>query len=737
MAEQRNQTEKGPRRFRRPIAVIVSRFPLITETFILREIIELERQGQPVVLVSMIREDQRVVHPETHEWTDRVIHAPFLSSRVVAAFLRACIRSPLLIGGLLSWIVVRSIASPRMLSRSLLLLPQATFFAERIAAQDIRHLHAHFATFPATIAHIVSKLTGASYSFTAHAHDIFVNRRLLREKVGAAAFIRAISTFNKAFLDNLYPREAAQKISVVHVGIEPGNYARDRNAVESARQTGSILCIAALKPYKGIPFLIEACRLMAAEDVRFSLDIIGSGPLHARIDEQIAAAGLGSRVRLLGPMPQDRVATAIRACELFVLPSVIAADGQMEGIPVALMEAMAAGKPVIGTSISGIPELIDDHVSGLLVDPANPRQLAQAMTTLLGNPEMREDLGLAARRKIEEEFTLEKTAKSVLDLIDRHNPPVSLEDVDSSDEVFDPSASYGVVKSHRGSDSAVYELIESRERECSRLIVKRHLSREGESRPPDLRSAEEYELLRRLHTHLSGSAGQDPVSVSVPRPLMLDRVNATLSMTRMEGAALDSIIRNARSGHPHARSRLDHAARMSGIWLERFQSFERAEGEAALTRMRVEALSHLEFARRSLGSSAARRVRDRIERLADEIAVAAPRAVSHHGDLWPGNIFVADDAVGVIDLEGYRLGLPAEDIGYLFFHTGLYLAYRAESCFEMFRQSFFTGYGRISAEAELELSTISAALQFAVRPSSHGFAQQFLVSRYLRRELLG
>lgn len=736
MAENPVGSEMRGCRLRRPIAVIVSRFPLITETFILREIIELERRGQPVVLVSMIREDQKVVHPETKQWIDRVMHAPFFSARVAAAFLRTCLQSPLTLGSLLTWIVMKSIASPRTLTKSLLLLPQATFFAERLVDQDIRHLHAHFATHPTTIAHIISRLTGVSYSFTAHAHDIFVSRRLLREKVGAATFIRAISQFNRTFLENLYPREAAGKVSVVHVGIEPGNYTGQPGVGEGDRQPLGILCIAALKPYKGISFLIEACRLMAGKGARFTLDIIGSGPLRTRIEEQISAGGLTAQVRLLGPMPQDRVAAAIRACDVFVLPSVIAADGQMEGIPVALMEAMAAAKPVIGTSISGIPELIDDQGSGLLVDPANPGQLATAIETLLGDPEMRRNLGLAARRKVLEQFTLEGTVESVLELLDRHNPPPAPGEIPSSAAVLKPSASYGIVQSHRGPDSAVHELIESHGRECKRVIVKRHLTRPEESRSAESRSTDEYELLGRLHSYFSAEGGGKDVTVGAPRPLKLDRANATLSMTRVEGSRLESIIRGARSGNREARSRLKDAARLSGIWLERFQNFERGNGGEALALLRSLALSEFELVGESFGSRPADRLRDRIERLADAVAIDLPPAVSHHGDLWPGNIFVADAAVEVIDLEGYRLGLPAEDIGYLFFHTGLYLAYRAEPCLEQFRKSFFSGYERVPSPAELELSTISAALQFSSRRHrSQGFARRFIADRYLRREL--
>ena len=195
---------------RAPIAVLVSRFPLITETFILREIIELERQGQGVVLVPMIRESPAVVHEEAKPWIARAVYTPWLSTQIVAANLRAIATKPVTYLSLLLWVL------PRL--KALALFPKSVYLAECLRRMDVGHLHAHFATHPATMARIISRLTGIPFSFTAHAHDIFLDRALLREKIRDAAFIRSISQFNCAFLENLYA-EARGKIEVVHVGV--------------------------------------------------------------------------------------------------------------------------------------------------------------------------------------------------------------------------------------------------------------------------------------------------------------------------------------------------------------------------------------------------------------------------------------------------------------------------------------------------------------------------------------
>jgi putative inorganic carbon (hco3(-)) transporter len=195
---------------RAPIAVLVSRFPLITETFILREIIELERQGQGVVLVPMIRESPAVVHEEAKPWIARAVYTPWLSPGILAANLRAVVTKPVTYLSLLLWVL------PTL--KSLALFPKSVYLAECLRRMEVGHLHAHFATHPATMARIISRLTGIPFSFTVHAHDIFVDRRLLGEKIRDAAFIRSISRFNRVFLEDRYA-DARGKIEVVHMGV--------------------------------------------------------------------------------------------------------------------------------------------------------------------------------------------------------------------------------------------------------------------------------------------------------------------------------------------------------------------------------------------------------------------------------------------------------------------------------------------------------------------------------------
>lgn len=345
--------------FRRPIAMFVSHVVTEGESFLLRELHALERQGQPVLLVRA-------------------------EAMISGAIFRAIWRKPVTLLRLLGWILRNTWLRPVNLAKSLLIFPLAAELAERLPKAGIAHVHAHFATHATTMAFIVQKLAGIPYSFTAHAHAIFVERALLREKVRDAVFVRTISEFNRHFLETLYPQETAGKVHVVHVGATPP---------DEPGRGGGIVCVAAPRPHKGIPVLLEACEI------------------------------LGERCTIVRDADAE---PALRTADIYVQPSVIAANGQMDGIPLALIDAMAAGKPVIASAISGIPELITDGESGLLVDPANPRMLAEAIARVQREPILRARLSARAREKVAREFSLEDCINRLIELFDAHNPKLDL-----------------------------------------------------------------------------------------------------------------------------------------------------------------------------------------------------------------------------------------------------------------------------------------------------------------------
>ncbi len=369
-----------------PIAVLVSRFPLVTETFILREIIEMERQGQPVVLVPMIRENPSVIHEAARPWIDRALFTPWM------------FRFPLRTLPLLLRLILGTLRRPATLLRTIALFPKSVWLAGELQRRGVTHLHAHFATHPTTMALIISKLTGIPFSFTVHAHDIQLDRSLLGWKIRESAFVRSISEFNRRFLLDLYPNA---RIEVIHVGVP-------KRAASGLRERQLALCVAAHKPYKGLRHLIEACRLLRSEGVTFTCDIIGDGPQRPELER----LNHDHVVNLLGARTEDEVAKLMSESTLVVLPSVVAPDGQMEGIPVALMEALAMGVPVVSTRIAGIPELVRD--GGLLVPPGDARSLADAMRSLLENPEHAAAMGARGRAFVEREFALDRCVALLL-----------------------------------------------------------------------------------------------------------------------------------------------------------------------------------------------------------------------------------------------------------------------------------------------------------------------------------
>lgn len=391
------------------VAVLMSRFPTVTETFILREMIEMERQSQPVRLVPMLRDNPPVVHDEAKPWTSRALYTTYLSGAIVAANVRTLLRRPFKYLSLLARLLAGTIGSPAMFARTVAIFPKSVYLAQELQREELKHIHAHYATHPATMALIIAALSDITFSFTVHAHDIQVDRHLLRWKLRETRFVRSISAYNKHFLERLYPDETrGGKIIVVHVGIEPATYEeRARHLVPIGSGVPKILCVAAHRPYKGLPVLIEACRILRDEGVQFHCDVVGHGPMRAELEQLIRDRNLGDVFVLAGPRPQDEVARMMAEATLFVLPSIIASDGQMEGIPVALMEAMASGRAVVSTSISGIPELVEHGINGLLVKPGDAEELANAMRTLLADPHRAKEMGVRGQQKVRAEFTIQ------------------------------------------------------------------------------------------------------------------------------------------------------------------------------------------------------------------------------------------------------------------------------------------------------------------------------------------
>jgi glycosyltransferase involved in cell wall biosynthesis len=282
------------------------------------------------------------------------------------------------------------------------------YFARIAKKERLDHLHAHFASYPALTAMAISKLSGIPFSFTCHAHDIFLDKTLLKEKARAAKNIIAISHYNKQYLESYCQNGIAEKTKVVHCGIslEEFKFLQQKNGAEKKL----IVAIGRLSEMKGFENLIKACARIQWR-VPFTCKIVGEGEQHKALQKLITDLKLNDRVFLSGYLDNYQTKELLNQADLFVLPSIWSNRDGQDGIPLVLMEAMAIGVPVISTKISGIPELIEDGKSGLLVEPANVDALAEKMIALLENRELATQLALKGREKVEREFDVVKSVE--------------------------------------------------------------------------------------------------------------------------------------------------------------------------------------------------------------------------------------------------------------------------------------------------------------------------------------
>lgn len=396
------------------IAYIMSRFPKLTETFVLYEILAMEALGIAVEVYPLLRERQTVAHPEVDDWLRRARFEPFVSLSILQAHAYFLRREPAKYCKVLMEVLRKTWGSFNFFVGAVGILPKTVRFAYEMQRSGVSHIHAHFATHPALAALIVHRLTGIPFSFTAHGSDLHVDRRMLDVKVAAAAFAVTVSSYNKEVMVGECGEQAREKIRVVHCGIDPEVFA----PAPFRRVAGplQIICVASFEEVKGHRYLINACARLRDSGVDFRCHLIGDGPLGNAIRRWIAQARLADRVRVHGAHPRPAVAQMLGQADVAVLASYPTKEGKREGIPVALMEAMASGLPVVSTSISGIPELVESGRTGYLVPPRDAAALADCLMLLATDEPLRQRMGAAGRRKVLDEFDIRVNTARLLEL---------------------------------------------------------------------------------------------------------------------------------------------------------------------------------------------------------------------------------------------------------------------------------------------------------------------------------
>lgn len=396
------------------IIYIVSRFPKVTETFIANEWAAVSRRFS-TDMAALIRSRELPVHAQSARMLPMVRFVPLLRMATPAAhFFWMKHRPAAYFGALFDVIKAGARKSPIEVAKGLVVFVKSAVVARLVLELKVGHVHAHFANHPATAAWIVHRLSGLPYSFTAHANDLFVIPALLENKVEEAEFVATISDFNRSFLEERVP--AAKGIEVIHCGVDANGF-RPAHGPRPTRRR--LICVASLETKKGHAYLLDALARLAQDFPDVQLDLVGDGPERRNILRRARHLGVQSRVRMLGSLPAEEVREALARADVFALASVQLASGRMEGIPVALMEAMASGVPVVAADLSGIAELITDGLTGLLVPPRNPPRLAAAIRRLIQDDSLVEQLVLQGREHVLRHFDVETEAQRLGDLFER------------------------------------------------------------------------------------------------------------------------------------------------------------------------------------------------------------------------------------------------------------------------------------------------------------------------------
>lgn len=380
------------------IGYVLKVYPRFSETFVVTEILAREAAGADLRIYAMRPTTDARFHPELARvkapvtWVPRPTNANRFWQQVTA-----------------------SIKDPEILANFAAILPELTeleasdvaqgvALAQKAKADGITHLHAHFASLAGRMAWVASKLTGIPYTVTTHAKDIFhesVNPVWLRRICGDAAQVLAISRFNEGYLQRVLTGTGANLV-LLYNALELSRFEYMKPSLPTGKL--KIAAVGRFVPKKGFRELLDAAAILAERGVDFSLTLGGDGELEEELRQKVEQLGLTEQVTMPGPLTQEEVRQLLRSNHVFVAPCVPADDGNMDGLPTVVLEAMACGAPVITTAVTGLPEVVHDGETGLLLEPGDVPALADALASIARGDVDTPALAEAARKLIEQNF---------------------------------------------------------------------------------------------------------------------------------------------------------------------------------------------------------------------------------------------------------------------------------------------------------------------------------------------
>jgi glycosyltransferase involved in cell wall biosynthesis len=402
------------------VGYIVSRFPKISETFILTEMLELKKLGMEVELFSIVREQEKTVQPQAAAMMERTHFCRLRSREVVASQWFWLSHEPKRYARAWWRALWGNRTSLGFLLRALMIVPIAAHFARDAQKLGLGRVHGAWATHPTLAAYVIWLLTDIPYSFTVHSHELYIDRTMLGEKIRHAQSFTTISDYNRRMMLSLYGPEAERKMRVVHCGVRPDVFRPP--ATPRAARPFTILCIASLERHKGHAHLLEACAKLQWRGIDFQCLLAGDGPDRPMLENLARKLGIADQVKFLGAQPSPRIAELLRHADVVTLQSVMLPNGMSEGIPVSLMEALSAERPVVASDLRGIPELVEHERTGLLVPPADSRALAAALLRIHDDPELAQSMGRTGRQVVLREFDLRLSAAQLYELFTGQAP---------------------------------------------------------------------------------------------------------------------------------------------------------------------------------------------------------------------------------------------------------------------------------------------------------------------------